>query len=52
MALGKLLNSQESGALGRPRSIWSTLHLDPILLALLLLLLEKFVSEQVEMASN
>ena len=38
MALGKLLNSQESGALGRPRSIWSTLHLDPILLALLLLL--------------
>jgi rod shape determining protein RodA len=37
MALGKLLSSQESGALGRPRSIWSTLHLDPILLALLLL---------------
>ncbi len=38
MAIGKLLTRHETGGLGRPRSIWTTLHLDPVLLLLLLLL--------------
>ena len=39
MALGKgLLEGQADNALGRSRSIWSILHLDPVLMFLLLLL--------------
>jgi len=36
MAMGKSLGSQVGSDLGRSRSLWSVLHLDPILLVLLL----------------
>ncbi len=36
MALNELIGSTAANPLGRPRGIWSVLHLDPILLVLLL----------------
>ncbi|MBN7771552.1 rod shape-determining protein RodA [Marinobacter daepoensis] len=39
MAGGRLWSSQGTSDLGRARSIWSVLHLDPVLLGLLLLLI-------------
>ncbi|MCK7549202.1 rod shape-determining protein RodA [Marinobacter koreensis] len=39
MALKDLMDSGSANPLGRPRSIWTTLHLDPVLLILLLLLI-------------
>ena len=39
MALNALLDSTPSNPLGRHRSIWAALHLDPILLVLLLILI-------------
>lgn len=39
MALGNLFNSPADAYLTRSRSVWSTLHLDPLLLLLLLLLM-------------
>ncbi|MFO8140344.1 MAG: rod shape-determining protein RodA [Marinobacter sp.] len=39
MALGNLLNNPADNHLTRARSVWATLHLDPLLLLLLLLLM-------------
>ncbi|HLV76690.1 MAG TPA: rod shape-determining protein RodA [Marinobacter sp.] len=39
MSLARLLNSPDTEGLGRPKSLWASLHLDPVLLALLLLLI-------------
>ncbi|TNE98410.1 MAG: rod shape-determining protein RodA, partial [Gammaproteobacteria bacterium] len=38
MPLGDMLSPSSAQPLGRPRGIWSTLHLDPVLLFLLLAL--------------
>lgn len=39
MALGRVFNNSADNYLTRSRSVWSTLHLDPLLLLLLLLLI-------------
>lgn len=38
MAIGRMLSGQRGHGLGRTRSIWTTLHIDPLLLLFLLLL--------------